>query len=395
VSLLKSQDRSADEGVMSIFALTRPVLSTGLAVVATVGVLATLAPPASAGQRDPQPYVTGWLPYWSSAESTRTVVKNAPIFQEASPFVFRADSASRIVLTDDLGEWRHMRASLRQAGVPVVPTVSTGMSASEFGDIVSNPKRRSAHVRALAELADRWDVAGLDLDYESINFGTNAGREAVRKYYPVFVGQLERKLQKHGRRLTVTVASRTSAGDPNWWVYAYGRLGKAADRIRIMTYDFHWAGGPPGPIAPKSWVNDVASFASRRINPGKISIGMPAYGRDWFGGTISGQCPASAKTTLSRTTADMEDFAASIGKKPIWRKDATSQYFSYTRKYSVGDRTCRAKRIVWYDDARSLQAKVGLVQRHRLRGIAIWALGNEGAGSWSRLTRYGRQLTTR
>ena len=81
----------------------------------------------------------------------------------------------------------------------------------------------------------------------------------------------------------------------------------------------------------------------------------------------------------------MEDFAASIGKKPIWRKDATSRYFSYTRKYSAGDRTCRAKRVVWYDDARSLQAKVGLVQRHRLRGIAIWALGNEGAGSWSRL----------
>ena len=140
---------------MSIFALTRPVLSTGLAVVATVGVLATLAPPASAGQRDPQPYVTGWLPYWNSAESTRTVVRNAKVFQEASPFVFHADSASRIVLTDDLDEWRHMRASLRQARVPVVPTVSTGMSASEFGDIVSNPKRRSAHVRALAELVGR------------------------------------------------------------------------------------------------------------------------------------------------------------------------------------------------------------------------------------------------
>lgn len=380
---------------MSIFALTRPAVSTGLAVVAAFGVLITLAPTASAGQRDPQPYVTGWLPYWDSSEATRTVVKNAQIFQEASPFVFRADSASRIVLTDDPAEWRQMRASLRKARVPVVPTVSTGLSASEFAGIVSNPERRSTHVRALADLADQWDVAGLDLDYESINFGTDAGREAVRKYYPVFVAQLERKLQKHGRRLTVTVASRTSAGDPNWWVYNYERLGKAADRIRIMTYDFHWDGGPPGPIAPKSWVNDVASFASRRINPGKISIGMPAYGRDWFAGTISGRCPASARTTLSRTTADMEDFAASIGKTPVWRKDATSRYFSYTRKYSVGDRTCRAKRVVWYDDARSLQAKVGLVQRHRLRGIAIWALGHEGAGTWSRLTRYGRQLATR
>ncbi len=64
---LKSQDRSADVGAMSLSRRTRPLLSTGLAVMAAVGVLATVAPPASAGQRDPEPYVTGWLPYWNSS----------------------------------------------------------------------------------------------------------------------------------------------------------------------------------------------------------------------------------------------------------------------------------------------------------------------------------------
>lgn len=380
---------------MSISSLVRPLVSTGLAVVATVGVLATLAPPAVAEGRDPKPYVTGWLPYWNSSGSARTVADNAKIFQDASPFVFRADSATRIVLTDDVEEWRQMRATLRGARVPVIPTISTGMSAGEFADIVSSPKRRSAHVDALVALAKRWDVAGIDLDYESINFGSTTDKEAVRKYYPVLVGELERKLQRSGRRLSVTVASRTSADDPNWWVYAYGRLGKAADRIRLMTYDFHWSGGPPGPIAPKWWVNDVASFAASRIKPRKISLGMPVYGRDWFGETVSGRCPASARETISRTSAEMEQFAASLGKDPVWRSEATSRYFTYTRKYVAGDRSCRATRVVWYDDARSLQSKVRLVERHGLRGIAIWAVGNEGAGTWPELTRFGRQIALR
>ena len=62
-------------------------------------------------------------------------------------------------------------------------------------------------------------------------------------------------------------------------------------------------------IAPKWWVNNVASYASMAIAPRKVSLGMPAYGRDWFGGTVSGKCPASAKETFSRTTRGMKSFA--------------------------------------------------------------------------------------
>ena len=44
-------------------------------------------------------------------------------------------------------------------------------------------------------------------------------------------------------------------------IYNYKALGAATDRVRIMTYDFHWSGGSAGPIAPKWWVQDVVSFA--------------------------------------------------------------------------------------------------------------------------------------
>jgi len=35
-----------------------------------------------------------------------------------------------------------------------------------------------------------------------------------------------------------------------------------------------------------------------------------------------------------------------------------------------------------------------VVDHYALRGIAIWALGNEGSGAWPLLKQYGRALAT-
>ena len=88
----------------------------------------------------------------------------------------------------------------------------------------------------------------------------------------------------------------------------------------------------------------------------------------------------------------MKAFAQNIGKQPQWRERATSKYFTYVRTYDNGETRCKAKRVVWFDDERSLSAKAPLVERYGLRGIAIWALGNESAASWDGLKSFGRQL---
>jgi spore germination protein len=372
------------------------IMSAAVTLVGLTALSLMVSQPAQAGNRvAPKPYVTGWLPYWDSEAATRSVVNNAGVFQDASPFAFDADGVRQITLTESEDEWRSMRRSLRAAGVRIIPTVATDLSAEEFARIVGDPERRSAHVTALAELVNRYNLDGIDLDYESINFGSSKAKSVVRKHYPTLMAQLNNRLDRQGAVASVTVAARTSNTDPNWWVFDYPALGRAADRVRIMTYDYHWSGGPAGPIAPKYWVNDVAKYAARVIPSRKVSLGMPAYGRDWFAGKVSGTCPASAKATVSRTTRSMQEFAKSIDVKPTWNEQQSSRTFTYVRTYSSGGDTCKAKRVVWYDDARSLAAKTPLVERHNLRGIAIWALGNEGVGTWPNLTEFGRQLARR
>ena len=46
------------------------------------------------------------------------------------------------------------------------------------------------------------------------------------------------------------------------------------------------------------------------------------------------------------------------------------------------------------DGAQRSHAPGTLVDKYGLRGIAIWALGNEGSRAWPRLKEYGRALAT-
>ena len=123
-------------------------------------------PASSAGKASPKKYVTGWLPYWNTREATASVVNGRRVFQDASPFVFDADSATRITLKTGRDEWRQMRTSLRSAGVPIIATVATDLSADQFARIVNDPQRRAAHAQALAAVVDRFNLDGLDLDLE-------------------------------------------------------------------------------------------------------------------------------------------------------------------------------------------------------------------------------------
>jgi spore germination protein YaaH len=371
----------------------RPLVASLMIIMTTLLVVGMIPESAAAGDRvKPERYVSGWLPYWNPTGATASVTQNAALFADASPFVFSAVSARDINLQLSSYSWDSMRQALRAKGVPIIATVTTDMSAGEFADVLSSREKRAAHVDALVGLVHKYRLRGIDLDYESINFGSSAARATVRTYYPRLLRMLDRRLDARRALTSVTVAARTSAGDPNWWVFDYKALGAEADRVRIMTYDYSWSGGAPGPIAPKYWVKEVAAYAAQAIAPRKVSLGMPAYGRDWFGGTVSGKCPASAKSTISRSTRDMVSFARSIGVKPVWRKNATSAHFTYVKKYTSGGMTCRAERDVWFDNARSWQAKTPLVDRFGLRGIAIWALGSEGAAAWPTLTQFGRQL---
>ena len=62
--------------------------------------------------------------------------------------------------------------------------------------------------------------------------------------------------------------------------YDYRAIGNAVDFVAVMTIDYGYPTGPPDPIAPIWWVEEVLRYAITQINPRKLQISIALYGYD-------------------------------------------------------------------------------------------------------------------
>jgi len=235
------------------------------------------------------------------------------------------------------------------------------------------------------DLVARNGYDGIDLDYETMNFGgTSADRLAVRTGFVTLVQELETALDGHGALLSVTVGPRAWVDDPNWSVFDYRGIGLSADRVRIMTYDYHWRGSSPGAVAPLGWVNTVLTYAVTAMPASKIEVGVPLYGYDWPADPTQ---PDGYGNATSRTYAQAEAVRAQYGATRQWSSTDAAPYFTYTAPGGVAH-------VVWYNDTEATRAKMTFVEKYGLRGLAFWAVGAEDSGQWPVLRSYAIQRST-
>ncbi|MEW9096348.1 MAG: glycoside hydrolase family 18 protein [Clostridiaceae bacterium] len=150
----------------------------------------------------------------------------------------------------------------------------------------------------------------------------------------------------------------------------YRAHGEIVDFVIIMTYEWGWSGGPPLAVAPLNEVRKVINYAVSVIPPNKIMMGMPLYGYDW---------------TLPYTPGG--EFAESIGNQEAIdraaRYGATIQYDEKAQSphYTYIDAQGR-EHVVWFEDARSVEAKYKLVSEYGLRGVSYWVLARPFPQNW-------------
>lgn len=210
--------------------------------------------------------------------------------------------------------------------------------------------------------AQKQVIDDIMLFLESRGFdGVNMDLEGIDQYqgaqYVDFIKDLKERL---GSRYTLSLSLPAKTSDREWWYngYDYKSLAKIADRVMIMAYDQHHNGGEPGPVAGNDWVERVIQYLLPQIPKEKFQLGLGLYGRDW------------PETGLGKAIfiQDARDLAAAKGIKI--EKDETSgvSWFTYTDDNGV-------KHQVWFEDRDSAQAKMELVKKYRLAGVALWRLG--------------------
>ncbi|MBN1501592.1 MAG: hypothetical protein JW982_15650, partial [Spirochaetes bacterium] len=114
------------------------------------------------------------------------------------------------------------------------------------------------------------DYDGVQIDFESIpkEMGSN---------YTKFLKKLKSNLDSKKIFSVALQAKKSSVKN----AFDYASIGKIADKVLVMAYDQHWATSDAGPVAELAWCEDIVDYTIKEIDPDKVIMGIPLYGRAW------------------------------------------------------------------------------------------------------------------
>jgi hypothetical protein len=208
---------------------------------------------------------------------------------------------------------------------------------------------REEAINDLVDAATSFD--GLQLDFELV-----PARDGDA--YLSFIKELRSRIP--GKVLSVALPAKMSDGNRSQ--YDYRKITALVDRVFIMAYDQHWGGSRAGPIASTSWCSDIADYALRTVGPDKLIMGIPFYGRGW------GDNPNKAWYSSGVDRLMQENNITQV------MRDGDDPYFTYRSTTTVK---------VYFQDAKSISAKLQMYRAKGIRAVGFWTLGQEDPDVWN------------
>ena len=274
-------------------------------------------------------------------------------------FSWRFDREARLI-GPDTPEGRMLETVRRCGGSPVLVLSSLDEEGRFDRELLSwflnDREAQESILGQVEEAVLAGGYRGVDVDFE---YARSEDREALGE----FVGELRERMHRLGRPVSVALAPKTSDDQPGilYEGMDYRLLGEAADQALLMTYEWGYSRGQPMAVAPVNLVRRVAEYAVSRIPREKLILGIPNYGYDWPLPFVPGE-------TRAKTVGNVEAarLAAALGAEIFFDEIAQTPYFYY--------REDGTKHVVWFEDARSIRAKLEVVRDFDLAGVGCWQI---------------------
>ena len=200
-----------------------------------------------------------------------------PYLTSLTPFTYGITQDGRLLPPAD--GW--MVAMAREHGVKPLLHLSTVTEQGTFSNgrsamVLRDPAVARQLAQEVLDTIRAQGYAGLDLDFEFLPAQDRAA-------YGDFAAMLHEMLAPLGYSVTVALAPKTRADQPGllYEGHDYALLGRAADSVFLMTYEWGYTYGPPMAVAPLPNVKQVLDYALTEIAAEKILLGLPNYGYDW------------------------------------------------------------------------------------------------------------------
>ena len=255
-------------------------------------------------------------------------------------------------------------SKMHQRGIDVWALVSDFDTNVDFAQLYSSKAARTNMVNKLVGEAKSYGFDGINLDYENI-------KSAYAKDYLQFVRELSVVCERNGIVLSTD----------NYKPEAYNRCynlkeqSKFVDYVIVMAYDEHYAGTDAGSVASLPFVKEAVEDTVQLVGKEHVIAGIPFYTRIWT-------------TTDGNTTSRAVGMQAAIdqlnsdGQVALWNDDCGQ----YVASYTVGSST----RQIWFEEEKSIEAKMQVIQQENTAGVACWKLGLEKSTVWSVISQYNK-----
>lgn len=296
-------------------------------------------------------HVNGYAYTYISPQTLRRVL---PSLTYISPFAYevRADGSLSAIPDGFMIEEAEVNNT-----APMMTIANLSPGGNFDGEILTGIVRENSAIffdNVLNVLKEK-NYYGVNIDFEYIP-------GYLRGEYNEFTGKFTDILRENGYFSMTALAPKTRADQPGiiYEGHDYGLQGALVDKVILMTYEWGYTYGPPRAVAPINEVERVIQYALTEMPKEKIMMSIPNYGYDW---TLPYR-PGTAAKTVSNREAVM--LASVYGAEIQFDETAKSPYFYYTENGT--------EHIVWFEDARSVQAKLKLIDKYSLAGVSYWTV---------------------
>lgn len=249
------------------------------------------------------------------------------------------------------GDYSKFTAAAHSRNLKVLPVIQSSWDSGKTVDtVLASDAARAKLESQIIQRIQRTNSDGIVIDFELMSTATGPNLTQ-------FMKELYAQLHPLNKLVIEAVMART--GSEAWLgEFDYHALAQYVDYLHIMTYDYSHSA--PGPLAPLDWSSKVLQYTrGQGVDMHKVLLGVPYYGVDWWT-TDTGTNP-----TYKRRSGGMAELLA-LAKGPVQRDSSQIPYFNYTD--ASGTHT------VYFDDAQSWNAKLGLLNQYNLGGVGAWSL---------------------
>ncbi|MGE5399594.1 MAG: glycosyl hydrolase family 18 protein [Ignavibacteriales bacterium] len=308
--------------------------------------------------------VFGYLPYWEY-QTERNLIQY-DLLSHIALFDFQADAGGGLK-KPSYWPWTDVINKAHSNGTKVIMCV-TNFTGSEINNIITSDANKKNLITNIKNIIQQYSLDGVNIDFEGLN---KADRGALING---FMSELTNTIHSDFPGKEVSYAGPVI----NWGGWDLPGLAKACDYIFIMGYDFNgsWStnAGPSSPLIGGVYNLTTAltttSFGYGAVIPQyspKLILGVPYFGNRW---QVTSTSPYAKVTRHVASTFFRSEIVNSQTHGLRWDGSSQTAWYYYQQdSLWVQD---------WFDTDSSINLKYNLAASKGLKGIGMWALGQDG-----------------